>query len=91
MALAWANKPQSVPPSSVAKGCDIGKGLSVPVKVIQDSVSQTFFLTATGLFLQGSSAFVYCLISFTDKLSNIAVIQIIQIMHPCKTEYALNI
>ena len=43
------------------------------------------------LFLQGSSAFVYGLMSFTDKLSNGAVIQIIQIMHPCKTQYALNI
>jgi len=34
----------------------------------------------------GSSAFVYGLMSFTDKLSNGAVIQIIQIMHPCKTQ-----
>ena len=42
-------------------------------------------------FLQGSSAFVYGLMSFTDKLSNGVAIQIIQIMHPCKTQYALSI
>ena len=39
-----------------------------------------------GLFysLQGSSAFVFGAMSFTDKLSSGIAIQIIQLMHPCK-------
>ena len=36
--------------------------------------------------LQGSSAFVYGAMSFTDKLSNGIAIQIIQLLHPCKGE-----
>jgi len=33
---------------------------------------------------QGSSAFVYGLMSFTDKLSSGIAIQVIQALHPCK-------
>ena len=39
---------------------------------------------ATTLLLQSSSAFVYGIMSFTDKLSNGIAIQIIQLTHPCK-------
>ena len=34
--------------------------------------------------LQGSSAFVFGAMSFTDKLSSGIAIQIIQLLHPCK-------
>ena len=37
----------------------------------------------------GTGAFVYGAMSFTDKLSNGAAIQIIQLLHPCKGEGAL--
>ena len=37
--------------------------------------------------LQGSGAFVYGLMSFTDKLSNGVAVQIIQALHPCKNQY----
>lgn len=36
--------------------------------------------------LQGSGAFVYGLMSFTDKLSNGVAVQIIQALHPCKNQ-----
>ncbi len=33
--------------------------------------------------MQGSAAFVYGVMSFTDKLSNGIVVQVIQVLHPC--------
>ena len=39
--------------------------------------------------LQGSSAFVYGAMSFTDKLSNGIAIQIIQLLHPCKEKLVI--
>jgi hypothetical protein len=36
------------------------------------------------LFLQGSGAFVYGAMSFTDKLANGLAVELIQVVHPCK-------
>lgn len=41
-------------------------------------------IATTLLLLQSSSAFVYGIMSFTDKLSNGIAIQVIQLLHPCK-------
>ena len=38
------------------------------------------------IYLQGSAAFVYGVMSFTDKLSNGIVVQIIQVLHPCNQD-----
>ena len=35
--------------------------------------------------MQGSSAFVYGLMSFTDKVSNGIAVQTVQALHPCKS------
>ena len=45
----------------------------------------TTLCTHSPFSLQGSSAFVYGLMSFTDKVSNGVAVQTVQALHPCKS------
>ena len=54
------------------------------VRSIYFSGASLMVVIATTLLLQSSSAFVYGIMSFTDKLSNGIAIQVIQLLHPCK-------
>lgn len=44
-----------------------------------------YMLCSKHYTLQGSAGFVYGVMSFTDKVSNGVAIQIVQLLHPCKS------